>query len=224
MQIVSIGNAPSSGSTFLADLLDSLPFAACGPELHLLSPLSHYQDMTDMHPREFRRAANPACSAAYADRFGTWALADYGTDRQRAEAMLGRSSDFPAFVQEFAARYGAFRRKQLRIFFEKTPENVHAARHFLAAFPDGIFVHIVRHPYHVYRSLRRRGFGSYLAAAAWLVDVAAAYALRDHPRALTIRYEDLVRDPEAAVRSLISALGETPPDESILKRYRPRQL
>ena len=81
-------------------------------------------------------------------------------------------------------------------------------------------MHIVRHPYHVYRSLRRRGFGSYLAAAAWLVDVAAAYALRDHPRALTIRYEDLVRDPEAAVRSLISALGETPPDESILKRYR----
>ena len=71
MRIVSIGNAPSSGSTFLADLLDSLCFAACGPELHLLSPLSHYKDMTNMRHRGFRRAASPACYAAYADRFGT---------------------------------------------------------------------------------------------------------------------------------------------------------
>ena len=213
MRIVSIGNAPSSGSTFLADLLDSLPFAACGPELHLLSPLSHYRDLTTTPQRKFRRAACPACYASYADRFGTWALADYGTTCRQAQAMLRRSPTFPSFVQEFAIQYGAFRRKQLRIFFEKTPENVHAARSFLGAFPEGIFVHIVRHPFHVYRSLRRRGFGSYLAAAAWLVDVAAAYALREHPRALTIRYEDLVQDPEAAVRRLLFQIGGAPSDE-----------
>lgn len=220
MRIVSIGNAPSSGSTFLADLLDGVPYAACGPELHLLSPLSHYQDIADAPHPNFRRAACPACYAAYADRFGTWALADYGTNRRLVQAMLRRSPDFPAFVHEFAANYGSVRCKKLRIFFEKTPENVHAARYFLAAFPEGVFVHVVRSPHHVYRSLRRRGFGSYLAAATWLVDVAAAYALRDHPRALTIRYEDLVHDPEAVARSLLSDIGETPPDESILQRYR----
>ena len=40
--IIAIGNAPSSGSTLLADLLDSLPFAVCGPEIRLFSVRSYF--------------------------------------------------------------------------------------------------------------------------------------------------------------------------------------
>lgn len=99
------------------------------------------------------------------------------------------------------------RHKPAGLLCEKTPQNIHLVRRFLADFPGGHFLHIVRHPAWVYRSQRRRGRPPYVARSVWLVDTAAAWAVRDHPRVHTIRYEDLVADPFVEVSQFIGRLG-----------------
>lgn len=218
--IVAIGNAPSSGSTYLADLLDSLPFAVCGPELHLFSPRGHYHRFRARYSRDFGRSPSPACYATFGDRFGDWALDEYGFDRKGVASLRRDSADFADFCGRFFDRYTKHRGKSATLFFEKTPENIHGAAAFLDAFPQSVFVHIVRDPLHVYRSLRRRGFGFYLAASTWLVDVSAAWALRDHPRFMTVRYEDLVGDTPAEIERLLSRLGHSLAGLDVAQLYR----
>lgn len=218
--IVAIGNAPSSGSTYLADLLDSLPFAVCGPELHLFSPRGHYRRFRARYGRGFGRSPSPACYATFGDRFGDWALGDYGFDRDAVAALRRESADFANFCDRFLGRYAKHRGKSATLFFEKTPENIHGAAAFLDTFPRSMFVHIVRDPLPVYRSLRRRGFGFYLATSAWLVDVSAAWALREHPRFVTVRYEDLVGDPPAEIERLLSRLDHSLAGLDIAQLYR----
>lgn len=218
--IVAIGNAPSSGSTYLADLLDSLPFAVCGPELHLFSPRGHYHGFRARYGRDFGRSPSPACYATFGDRFGDWALGEYGLDRQGIAALRRESADFADFCGLFFDRYTKHRGETAILFFEKTPENIHSAAAFLDAFPQSVFIHIVRDPLPVYRSLRRRGFGFYLAASTWLIDVSAAWALRDHPRFVSVRYEDLVGDTPAEIERLLVRLGHSLAGLDIAQLYR----
>ncbi len=217
--IVAIGNAPSSGSTYLADLLDSLPFAVCGPELHLFSPLDHYRRFRANYRRDFGRSSSPACYAMFGDRFGDWEFAEYGLDRQTVAKLRQESASFADFSGKLFHHYAEHRGKAATLFFEKTPENIHSAAAFLETFPQSVFVHIVRDPLHVYRSLRRRGFGFYLAASTWLIDVSAAWALREHPRFLTVRYEDLVDDTQAEIQRLLERLGHSAAHLDIASLY-----
>lgn len=218
--IVAIGNAPSSGSTYLADLLDSLPFAVCGPELHMFSPLDHYRRFPAQYRRDFGRSPSPACYATFGDRFGDWALGEYGLDRDAVATLRRESAGFAEFCDRFFDRYAKYRGKTADLFFEKTPENIHAASAFLDAFPQSVFVHIVRDPLHVYRSLRRRGFGFYIAASTWLIDVSAAWALRDHPRFVTVRYEDLVADTPSEIERLLNRMDHGLAGLDIAQLYR----
>ncbi len=217
--IIAIGNAPSSGSTLLADLLDSLPDALCGPELHLFSVRRHFADFADIRAHGFRRDVTPACCAPYSVHLLGEALPDYGLDEQTVEGLLAKAGDFPTFCRLLFDHYARYRDKPASLYFEKTPENVHCAAEFLAAFPDSWFLHIVRAPLPVYRSLRRRGYPPYQAACSWLIDVAAAWALREHPRFHTLRYEDLVRDPEPTIGAFLQCLGHAPPVRPLKELY-----
>lgn len=92
---------------------------------------------------------------------------------------------------------------------EKTPRNVlnidtilqtlgHAAR----------FVHIIRDGRDVVLSQHPKGAGTYwVSPERWVNDVRAGLSLRDHPQVLTIRYEDLVTDISATVRTLCGFLS-----------------
>jgi hypothetical protein len=51
--IIAIGNAPSSGSPFLADILDGLPFAVCGPEINLFSVKGYFTDFERVKRKVF---------------------------------------------------------------------------------------------------------------------------------------------------------------------------
>lgn len=207
--IVAIGNAPSSGSTLLADLLDSLPFALCGPELHLLSVSSYYGDFARLKKAGFGRASTPCLAARYSVRLSRSNIAYYGTTIEETWACLRDHSDFASFCRDFFSRYALFRKRSVKVFFEKTPENIHTASFFLSAFPEGQFVHIVRDPADVIASLTRRNIPIYVATATWLIDVAAAFELSGHPRFHTVHYEDLVRNPQRTVAELLEKLGIT---------------
>ncbi|MGF1465716.1 MAG: sulfotransferase [Sandaracinaceae bacterium] len=91
---------------------------------------------------------------------------------------------------------------------EKTPRNVRAFGRLLSRIPEARLIHIVRdgrdvvtsrHPLHPER-------GWYVSPRRWVEDVTAGLAHRDHPRVLTVRYEDLVLEYERVVRVLCAFL------------------
>lgn len=192
--VVLVGNAPSSGSTFLSDLLDCTSLSASGPELNLFSNPRLY-DFTGYRSSPWRCGASPSAHTARLCIF-RGELAAYGLNPRSFERLVIASRDFPAFAESFAERYLALRGKDTDgTVFEKTPQNVNSLGAFLAAYPRGCFIHLVRNPAHVYASLLKRGFPPWIALITWLLDVAQFLPYRDHPRVVSIHYEDLVRDP-----------------------------
>jgi len=113
---------------------------------------------------------------------------------------------------------------------EQTPRYIFYARELLNCYPAAQVVHIVRDPRAVMASQKKRwqqrrvatktsrlpsyesvrvwvNYHPYTIARLWSRATAAALALEDHPRVTLVRFEDLVRDPEATVRKLCEHLG-----------------
>lgn len=205
-RLVIIGNAPSSGSTFFADLLDSLPQAACGVEIGIFGNKRFYD--FDRYRRDI--AQNGRTPAIYQTRVGTYftELFKYGLDEERYAAMVRDAADARQFAGLFGRHFAALRGKgDAQILFEKSPVNICCIGEFLEAFPDSFFVHIVRNPLYVYASLVRRGYSQYIALATWLIDVAQYLPFKDHERVLSVRYEDLVEDPYGITARIMGQVG-----------------
>jgi hypothetical protein len=100
------------------------------------------------------------------------------------------------------------------VLVEKSPPNLIRMRYLQAVFPTARFVVIVRHPVVVALATRKWSGASirtmtrnWLAAHDELTDQAP------HVRHLSIvRYEDLVREPEATLRGVFTAIGVQPID------------
>jgi len=207
--IVAVGCAPSSGSTLLADLIDSIPDAVCGSEVKLFSVRAHYDDgVTALRGARLPSSPTGSCVAAR-EQLIAGRLYRYGLNTRRVREMADESDCFPAFAATFLGHLAALRGRAGRLLVEKTPRNAHTARSFLDAFPSGRYVHVVRHPAWVCASQLRRGRPPYLAASTWLIDNAPAWQLRDHPRVLTVKYEELVQAPFELAARLGAGLGTT---------------
>ena len=91
---------------------------------------------------------------------------------------------------------------------EKTPKNVlFAGRALLYLGPGARFIHIVRDGRDVVTSRHRRAPDRYwVSPKRWILDVEAGRALEDHPRVITVRYEDLMLDLEPQLRRLCAFL------------------
>jgi hypothetical protein len=207
--IALVGNAPSSGSTFLSDLLDCTSASASGPELNLFSNARLY-DFAGYRTAPWRCGTSASVHTARNCIF-RGDLPAYGLDGAGYERLVRESADFPAFARLFAARFLALRGKdESGTVFEKTPQNINAIGPFLESYVDGWFIYAVRNPVHVYASLLKRGFPPYIALITWLIDVAQYLPYRNHPRVLLVRYEELVREPFQVVSGVLAkACGMT---------------
>src|SRR5690349_20423091 len=110
-RIICVGGAPSSGTTLLADLLDAVPGLACPPELNLFCIPDAFA-----FDEDFRRAACeparfavPARYAAPTAFFNRKYLDVTGFDNDSLCTLVRASASLGEFVQQFAARYAAFR-------------------------------------------------------------------------------------------------------------------
>jgi hypothetical protein len=220
--IAAVGNAPSSGSTFLADLLDSLPFAVCGPEIGLFSSIKYFNEFHKIKRNNLLTSKSPMI---YQNRQrllveDLWA---YGIDSQKTKSLYRDSNSFVEFCNKLFSEFASFRKKDCELFFEKTPQNIHCARKFLETFEDGFFLHIVRNPLFVYKSLIQRKFQPYIAANTWLIDVSQAYRLRKHPRLIEIKYETLIQEPAETIGKILKRMGIKFETETIIDLYKHNQ-
>jgi hypothetical protein len=220
--IVAVGNAPSSGSTFLADLLDSLPFAVCGPEIGLFSSIKYFNEFHKIKRNNLLTSKSPMI---YQNRQrllieDLWA---YGFDSHKTKSLYRDSNSFAEFCNKLFSEFASSRNKECKLFFEKTPQNIHCARNFLETFEDGFFLHIVRNPLFVYKSLIQRKFPPYIAANTWLIDVSQAYRLRKHPRLIEIKYETLIQEPAETIGKILKRMGIKFETETIIDLYKHNQ-
>ena len=144
-------------------------------------------------------------------------------------AALGPAAADPAEL--FAAvTHGLAASAGKLIACEQTPRYIFYARELLERYPAARVVHIVRDPRAVMASQKKRwqrrrlatttsrvpsyealrvwvNYHPYTIARLWSRATAAALALEGHPRVTLVRFEDLVRQPEATVRRLCERLG-----------------
>ena len=204
---------PRSGSTLLERMLGSHPEIAGGPEPHLLTPLAHlgYFERVDRAPydpiisqegiRELVRSLPDgeadylAACRAYADRLYGRFLAT----RPGASRVLDKTPAY-ALVLPFIARLYPRARY---VVLTRTPLAVLSSQ--AASFFDGDYAVAVRHNPILERFVP-----------------AIARFLRERPVPLLhVRYEDLVRDPEAELRSIFEHLA-LPFDPTVIE-YRGEQ-
>ena len=218
-----VGNS-RSGTTMLAHMLSRHPEVHSCRELHFFEELWSAEDAG-------RRLARPE-ALDLAERLlhnaRDWYHAPFrsGAHEQAAETVLARLDQRPhphevlrAVLDEEARRHGK------RIACEQTPRNVFYIDDVLRLFPDAGVLSVIRDPRDVLLSQRNwwrrrfRGSGSLplrttaarwasyhpvTTSLLWRGGVRAADRSARHERVVTVRFEDLVTEPE---RELDRALG-----------------
>lgn len=201
-----VGNSPSSGSSLLADLLDSTPYSCCGEELGLFSVKGLY----DFNSYKKNIFITSSTSSIYRQSTGleTNELHSYGLSIEKFQQICKSPDSFLDFTNRFTSYYIALRGKRNdAIVFEKTPENISCIGEFLEASDNSWFIHIVRNPLYVYNSLLKRGFPPYISLCTWLIDIASYMKYKDHERVILIKYEDLVANPFQLVATIIKQVS-----------------
>jgi hypothetical protein len=121
-----------------------------------------------------------------------------------------------ALVNAVFMPYSSGRHKQR--WAEKTPKNIVYIETLFALFPSAQFIYVIRDPRDVYCSVREKAARTTpcwasitLAESArgWCRRICCGVSWRERPdRYREVRYEELVTQPEAVMRSVLTFLGE----------------
>jgi hypothetical protein len=191
--------APRSGTTMLMRMLNVHPDIYTRPEPHLLTPLAHlgYYAYVDQAPYDQLQAAQSV--------------------RQFVEDLPGGEEAYLDALRAYTdAMYGGMLDKTgKRFFLDKTPAYGLILPFIEKVYPNAVFVIITRHPFAIFSSFAKSFFDDDWAVAhrhnhivERYVPALASY-VRDHQskRYYHVRYEDLVADPETALRGICEAAG-----------------
>lgn len=141
---------------------------------------------------------------------------DPGPFRLRVLEECRSAGDFLGILMDSIAR-----EQQARRWCDSTPDNLLVMQEIRRAFPDALFVHVLRDGRDVALSLGRqqwirplpgdRSAPAYLPAGlywSWAVGRGRAAGRRLGSAYLEVRYEDLVRTPEAVLDRISAFLGQ----------------
>lgn len=204
-KLALVGSCPSSGSTLLADLLDSTPYSACGVETGIFANKKIYN--FNQYKKNIYQTSS--CFSPHRKRssINFNRLHSYGLNIEEYKELVTSSKTINNFAQKFANNFIALRGKEDNaVVFDKTPINLNCIELFLENFKDAYFINIVRNPLFVYTSLLSRGFSPYVAMASWLTNVAKYLQYQDHQRVISIKYEDLCSHPFITVQNIIQTI------------------
>jgi hypothetical protein len=207
-----VGN-DRSGTTMLRLILDRGPDVAIPPESMFLTDFADAFEAGE--PRGPEAAARFVHEVWNHPKVRLWELP--------GEPPPVPSGLAPADAYRFAveAPFKAYAAKHGKPGWgDKTPHYVNHVDHLLELWPRARFVVLVRDGRDVALSLRKMPFGpnnAWAAAPWWARGIRAGEeAQRAHPDAvLTVRYEDLARDPRAVVPQICAFLGLDYSDEML---------
>jgi hypothetical protein len=205
--------AQRSGTTLLRLMLAAHPRLAIPPESHFIPDLLQLEHLAG-GLEDLR--SEVADLLVHHDRLVDFELgAPWIRDTVLRLQPLTTRTITTALFAEYARRRGKAR------WGDKTPRYRNHLPDLCALFPDAKFVHVVRDGRDTALSAWRAAFGP----RTW---VEAAYLWRDSVRAARagaralppgafheVRYETLVREPEATLRGICAFLGETFHDEML---------
>lgn len=197
---IFIGGMPRSGTTLLRVILDSHPNIACGPELRAIPALAALS-------RDTRKLMGETLEQHYA-------LAPRDLDRIYADLVL-------SFLEPLHQASGKKR------IAEKTPANALHFAELARLFPKSPLIQVIRDGRDAVASVLKMDWkddktGAPLpitkdagfAGTVWTEHIARGREARDAgARYFEIRYEDIIRDPKAALAPLFEFLGEPWSDE-----------
>jgi len=201
-----------SGTTLLSAMLSAHPRLDCGPESRFFARFRH------LGTRERERLLDPLLWPRPAvdfiaslrnqghpitDLFGL-SLPEIGT------YLLGREPSVAAMLESLTVLHA--RRAGAARWIEKTPRHLLMTDTLRALWPDAAIVRIVRDPRDVALSLARVPFAKESVVGNLVRidedDRASRERVESDPRAMTLRYEDLVSEPERELRRLCAFLDE----------------
>jgi hypothetical protein len=200
---------PRSGTTLLAGLLSAHSRMICGPETEFFTDL----ESANRGNRLCRSAAWPeeASNYIYSIYDDGSVLANYGVTRAEfAETLRQRERSPQAILEGLTETYMRQHGKQRWI--EKTPTHLIRTRTIRRHYPDAPIVRILRDPRDVALSMLKVPWGPRSYAAAILewqfFDERSAPFFEADSNTMTLRFEDLLQDPEGQLRRLCHFLGE----------------
>jgi len=210
MKLTLICCSPSSGSTFFADVIDSIPGVVCGPETNIFSNREFFENFPACQTRLQQHFSSPDWTTKRHSLFLRRTLAAYGWNQDQVLQSYRDAADpadwigrlFKAMTIPGAAD---------AVWVEETPRNIFAASAVLRWFPQCRLIHLVRHPVYVYASLRQsRGLAPATAMVILLNNYLQGFNLPKDDLIHRMRYEDLVSQPESTVDAICRFL-ELPP-------------
>jgi hypothetical protein len=218
---------PRSGTTLLQLLITAHPAFWSAPETHLFSFV--LADTPDWDTRLLRADELPILFARLAGKPGialTDAVKAQITARAQESGGIAAAALLDAIMQTYAhAKPTATR------WLEKTPRHVNFVPQMLKLFPDARVLNIVRDPRDVVSSNVRyqrlspeqdaaqRRYICIERSLSWntMVDYAKTL-LPTEPRMMTLRYEDLITDPEGNLARVMAFIGEER-DAGVLEKF-----
>ncbi|MDQ4024665.1 MAG: sulfotransferase, partial [Actinomycetota bacterium] len=203
-----IVGTPRSGTTLVQRLACEIPGVAVPPETHFL-----YFFAADL----YRRRRFPLDATAIRDEIELYLELDYSRDLEVDPAAITEElgGECRSILELFAAlvRHLA---GPAEVYGEKTPAHVVWWDKLAAAAPWMKFVAVVRHPAAVVASwVEAWPHESWVAAAErWRLDqerIAVMARTLGPRRALVLRFEDVVAEPDGARASIARLLGRDVP-------------
>lgn len=222
---IFVVGCPRSGTTLVQCILSASSHAFSLPETHFFSHVlpaigaAPETVVGDGEIRMAREAFETEAELTLPASFWAELEARSGVAAGDARESLRAVDICLALVEHYRPAGG----EGLRVI-EKTPRHVLHLDTIARAFPDALFVNVVRDPIDVASSLLGVPFESSRSMLAyaqrWSESIQAALAFaRQHPHRLqTVVYETLVREPEAAVRELCTFVG-LPYETAMLEEF-----
>lgn len=198
-KMVFIIGAPRSGTTMLERMLSAHSMVQGGPEPHLMTPLAHLGvwDKVDKAPYDHILAAEaqklfvsqlPRGEADYWDACRAYCDVLYG---RYLESAGGKS-----------------------YCLDKTPAYALVLPFLARVYPDAAYVVLTRHPLAIFSSFANSFFdGDYREAHVFnpiierYAPAMAAFLREEQTPKIHVRYEDLVREPEAWFEKICAHIG-----------------
>lgn len=199
-----IGGSPSTGSSLLRQILNRHSSIVCAPETHLFAKPGI---VSEWDQTKFKLA--PLLPFKFKD-LGLFPFNGLNNQeipnykKKKLRELISKSSNVFSFFESLMREF--FDLELDQVYGEKTPGNVFNFEHILNGSEKFLCVHTVRNPYDVMASLVARGKSIPMSVAFYLMNTSHVLNVTKSDRVLTIRYENLVSNPQEELSQLLDAL------------------